>query len=748
MAAAAESLFWEICLENTRLLVKGVECLHIGYERKQYARSPDCSPSWKISELRKFVTEEYHQSIQDGEYLAQNPYVELFRFRFPTPNDSQMEMEDSLRLSGMILLYHQLQILENLSPDQLAEAYEILCNSIRSILGADMCYLVSRHLTDTRMLCASSIMKNDLDIQLGSREAGELLDQLKEDSEFFSPVTGVFLRREGTGSAQDPDTLILPIMLYDKKGMPWEEQVYLICQRRNKPEQLQKRPCWSHDVRQTIFCVRDTLFLRGKLAQALIRDLTSLLTVAREFRSIHRRSSEKEPLKILHISDLHVTASNYKQFKTDIEKLKLEDGPFDFLVITGDVVQGRYAAGDLEQNYDRAAEVIRALAMRMWGEDQDGERVLRQDWKRRTIVIPGNHDYASMNELETQHGENHRVSESGRPATKEGSAMAKFTYYINFVRKLLDIEIGELIDNSLNELRCYDKMGVAFLCFNTSVMANPARNNKVHLDQDFAHRAIRRLSAEKGKQAVVFLGHHGPSYKIDYVTDEYLEPFICQQITKGFTEALREKSSKDSGKEKSPEEQKNELKALKDSMDQLETPHSGDIIDNDFVQAWLLKNEPKELPSDVQEKVIERRKKTRLYNQLVFLMDQLEKSEPERSINERYQKIIAEVRRADLLSEKDQDFYREIFEELENRLKPVIWLSGHTHVWEHDEEERDKHHYVVKRFSWVTTVKKSSRSRELEQVRYLNYGVCEIPAERPCSKDNIRYHQREEKLDP
>lgn len=744
MATAAESLFWELCLENTRLLVKGVECLHTGYERKQRARDPDCAPSWKINALRKFVTEEYRQSIQDGEYLAQNPYTELFRFRFPTPNDARMDAEDGLRLSGMILLYHQLQILENLSPDQLAEEYEILCNSIRSILGADMCYLVSRHLTDTRMLCASSIMKDNLDIQLGSREAGELLDQLKEDGEFLSPVTGVFLRKEGAGDGID--TLVLPIMLYDKKGTPGEEQVYFICQRSDGTKQPQKRPYWSHDIRQTIFRVRDTLFLRGKLAQALIRDLTSLLTVAREFRSIHRRSPENGPLKILHISDLHVTASNYNQFKTDIEKLKLEDGPFDFLVITGDVVQGRYAAGDLEQNYDHAAEVIRALAMRMWGEDQDGERVLRQDWKRRTIVIPGNHDYASMNELETQHGENHRVSESGRPATKEGSAMAKFTYYINFVRKLLDIEIGELIDNSLNELRCYDKMGVAFLCFNTSVMANPARNNKVHLDQVFACRAIRRLSAEKEKKAVVFLGHHGPSYKIDYVADEYLEPFICKQITEDFTKALRAKSSKDPGKEKSPEEQKNELIDLEKRMNDRETLCNGDIVENSFVQAWLLKNEPKELPLDVTGKVIERRKKTRLYDHLEFLIDQLKKSELERSINERYQKIIAEVRRAELLSEKDQDYYREIFRELEDCLKPIICLSGHTHDWESDEEERAENHYVAKRFSWVKTVRKSLESRELEQVRYLNYGVCEIPAERPCSKDKIKYHEKEEKL--
>lgn len=736
MAATTESLFWEICLENTRLLVKGIEYLHLGYERKQHADQPSCGLSWRIGDLIKFVIEEYRQSIRDGEYLSQNPYAELFRFRLQIPDVHLMEEEDSYRLSGMILLYHQLQILENLPPDQLAEAYETLCNSIRCILGADMCYLVSRYLTDTRMLCASSVMQNDLDFQLGSRETGELLDQLEEGKMFFSPVEGVFLRKKDADTTQGTDTLVLPIMLYNEEGKTREEQVYLICQRQDMPDQPQKRLYWSQDVRQAIFRVRDTLFLRGKLVQALARDLASLLTVAREFRGIHRKSPENGPLKILHISDLHVSASNYNQLKIDINKLKLKDGPFDFLVITGDVVQGRYAAGDLEQNYDYAAEVIRALAMRMWGEEQNGEKLLRQDWKRRTIIIPGNHDYASMNELETQHGESHRVSESGKPAAQEGSAMAKFTYYINFVRKLLNIEVGELIDDSLNELRCYDKMGLAFLCFNTSIMANPARNNKVHLDRDFARRAIRQLSTEVGRQAVVFLGHHGPGYEIDYVTDEYLEPFICQQITKSFTKALLEKS---------PEKQRDALKALMNNMNRLEIPNSGDEIENDFVQAWLLKNEPKELPPDIHEKVISRRKKTRLYHQLVFLLKQLEKCEPERSINERYQKIIAEVKHADLLSKKDQEFYRKVFRRLQDCLEPVICLSGHTHVWE-DVEEGNKHHYVAKRFSWVTTVKKSRNSNELEQVRYLNYGVCEIPTVRPCPKDEIKYYKREEEL--
>lgn len=598
-----------------------------------------------------------------------------------------------------------------------------------------MCYLVSRHLTDTRMLCMSSVTENDLHTQLRSKEAGELLDHLKENEQFLMLTEESFLKVGVANPAADSskndwrqaDALVLPIMLYDKEGRPRDEQIYLICQRRGKP-------LWCQNKMQAILQIRDTLFLRGKLAQALSRDLTSLLTEAREFRSIRRKSQEPDPLNILHISDLHVTGENYEQLKKNIQRLKLEKGPFDFLVITGDVVQGRYAAGDLEQNYDCAAEVIRTLAMRMWGEEQDGKNILHQDWKRRTIVIPGNHDYASMNELETQHGENHRISESGKPATQEGSAMAKFTYYINFVRKLLDIEIGDLIDNNLNELRCYDKMGVAFLCVNTSIMANPARNNKVHLDEDFVRRAIQRLSSETEKLPVIFLGHHGPSYEIDYVADEYLEPFICHSLIRAFVEAVQKDTDED---------RKSALKLLDDNMKRLKPrPGGEDIVADDFVQAWLQRNKPKELPPDIENRVIKRRMNTRLYRQITFLKELLNKDPMERSVNERYQKIIAEIGRARLLSKNDQEAYKVVFGLLD-KLEPAACLSGHTHVWQLDE---DKRYFVAKRFDWVRTDRKDANGNELKQSHSLNYGVCKVSRKSPHSNVNVVYNKVEELL--
>lgn len=723
-------LYGGMILENTRLLVKGLERLHQGYLQENRDVDSASRDAWHVDKLRKFIRDAYASCREEGRFLYQNPYSELFRFRAPhIPQD-----KDETYLSGMLLLYHQLQVIEKIPVDQIADAYETLCNSIRMIQDAEMCYLVFRRLTETRILCASSVKWDCLNSQLSSREAEKLLDSLVEHRGIHEIVKGIYLKgeeREGhRAEAEEEENarfLILPMLLYDAQGSLREEQVYLISQRK-------RDYAWNKNLTHTLLRVRDTLFLRGQMAQILTRDLYNLLAAGREYRDIGRRSREGAPLRILHISDLHVTSKNCGILKNAVSKLNLREEPFDFLVITGDVAQGRSAAGDLEIHYDLAAEVIRALAFRMWSEMEGNEAVLRQDWKRRTIVIPGNHDYASMNELETQHGESHRTSAGGRPAAKEGSTMVKFTYYINFVRKLLDEDIGELIDSNLNKLIRYDKMGVDFLCFNTSIMANPARNNKVHLDGEFADQAVKRLAANDEKHFTIFLGHHGPDYLIDYLSDEYLEPYICHTITRNFTDGMAFSSDED---------RKKALEALLNSLNQLELKPDIPLLDNEFIQVWLLDNDEKYLPvntDDIKEKIVRRRKQTRLYHDLEFLVEQLGKNPSERDINERFQKIVSDIQRTRLLSEKDQSAYKEIFNSLQKQVHLTACLSGHTHEWD---IPNDSNHYVARRFQWEKIVKKSEDG-SLERNVSLHYGICELSWD--SAVPVVNYQKREQTL--
>lgn len=94
-----QQLFGEMFLENTRLLVKGVENFHLGYQRRLLrikSSDPDRKEDhWQLGKLQSFVVEEYRQSIMNGNYLAQNPHTELFRFRRASPDIDWMEKEDS-----------------------------------------------------------------------------------------------------------------------------------------------------------------------------------------------------------------------------------------------------------------------------------------------------------------------------------------------------------------------------------------------------------------------------------------------------------------------------------------------------------------------------------------------------------------------------------------------------------------------------------------------------------------------------
>jgi hypothetical protein len=150
-----------------------------------------------------------------------------------------------------------------------------------------------------------------------------------------------------------------------------------------------------------------------------------------------------------------------------------------------------------------------------------------------------------------------------------------------------------------------------------------------------------------------------------------------------------------------------------------------------------------EIPDDIEKRVVECRKGSRLYIDLTFLVEQLPKNPLERNINERYQKIVAEVRRAALLSQNDQRAYNNEFSQIADKLGPTVCLSGHTHVWEADE---GKHWFVAKRFHWVYTELVSQKGSQLQQIHTINYGVCEIHPNKQDPAEHVIYKKIEERF--
>lgn len=739
-------------LENTRILAKGIAGL--------YERCRQADVKWEMNALKKFICETYAASIgPDGrDYLYQNPQADFFEFRLFPPDSDKVNRADGYRMASMLLMYHEITQLEARQDGDAfrgnpASAYETLCNCFQEILSSNMCYIAYRRRDDTRILAASSVhcRKGKLDPTLGTQELGRLLDVIRDRKaaakrgevtpDLQELVDGIVLFKPMEAPGGDKrgrenmtgQFLILPMDLYLRET-GGGELLYMVFHRISGPD-------WDISSPELYDRIRDALFLRGRLTDMLGRDLFHLLNSRNEYRGITRNSDASQPLRILHISDIHASGDNWETIRDCVSCLTLDEksgAPFDFMVITGDVAQGRCSAGDLEENYDHAAEVIRTLAVRIWGQPYKGEDmddyILRQDWKKRVIIIPGNHDYASMNELETQHDETNRASLSGRPAVKEGSAMAKFTYYINFLRQLLDIDTGDLIDNGLNEFRSYDELQVSFLSLNTSIMANPIRNNKVHLDQSFVKSVANKIaSQEHAGNHIVCLCHHGPQYQIDYLSDQYYEAYVCEKITKAFWDYV-ESQEDDACKKAAAEDMEARWNTLEyhdgsytaQNIDWQDPQCYERLLENESVQAWLQESGAAQIPKNIVEQIAKKRKKSRLFSDYLLLSD-AKRSAAEICVDERYQKTLYSIQRAKKLSENDRNAYNKTFQELQDTCITVT-LSGHIHK---PDSHSAQNQYAADRF-FKEKIRLCSDQppgeHQLETVYQLHYGICTLPS--------------------
>lgn len=144
------------------------------------------------------------------------------------------------------------------------------------------------------------------------------------------------------------------------------------------------------------------------------------------------------------------------------------------------------------------------------------------------VIIPENHDYASMNELEVISENGSRATGVGRPSKKEGGPMVKFTYYEEFLCELPDVDINRMNRMGLNEYRAYSAMGLCVVGLNTSFSAGPIRNNKVSLFAPFIQN-VRDTHDPREQIQTVWIGHHTARYRPNYSADRYYSSKIQSQ---------------------------------------------------------------------------------------------------------------------------------------------------------------------------------------------------------------------------
>ncbi len=497
-----------IRMENTRLIYTGVKRLdEICPREMDWETALD-----KVKQAKEQCTIENGGGESGLRYYPQNPLSDLFRFL-----DGTFRSKDSYisRLTAMLGLYRRVQqiskdgsVLE--SRKNYVAQYGELCFCLSRIAACESCCIVHRRNGRNQIIAGSVALSSDDEAE--SLVNGLIRDafarQKDEDAEKFRDIRKA--NSGGEDGSPKRDGLVVTLRLQRRAGEKYKQDVYLVFW-----DQIKEggQPCADG--------TSQLLFMRQPLQELLERDLYALHHFKVSYEDVVQIAQKKKTeCCILHLTDLHVSEQNVDsilQLVQDWEKDLAKDEP-DLVLITGDIVQGNNTAIDLERNYQEAGKVIKAIARVLWSQKcSDGRMVLRADWKKRIIIIPGNHDYAAMNELTATH--TLRATNGGTPVMKDGSPMSRFSYFIQFLQDFLDVDMGQSVRSNLNEVRTYPQLGVRIIALNSVSQVGPLRNNKMQLDADFIQR-LDQSGEGKGLQSDlvnIVMSHHSSCYVPDYV---------------------------------------------------------------------------------------------------------------------------------------------------------------------------------------------------------------------------------------
>ena len=380
--------------------------------------------------------------------------------------------------------------------------YVQICNYIRNITRYRQCLIVSGkegNCTVAKSDTWIDYMDNDLSQETIYDIIKKYLDTRKKYS--INAVVQKYSIKSTT------EILIIP-MTFDENYSPG---TYLLLYK-GEIKQGEVTPTEKLEL-QDLWNIRNIMFLRDRLERVLSRDIEHLHNMIDSYSFINNISGSGTA-KIMHISDLHITVENESNKKDLVKKLSISETP-DLLLITGDVITGRYSAASMINAYNSAERVIKELVKKIWLiENEDGKHI-RSDWRKRIIISPGNHDYASMNELEAQNKK--RITMSGTPG-ELGDIMVKHSYFVEFVHNLLGTDIDKLVQNEMNRIYNYDNLKITVANLNSNSNVNPLRTNKVMVNET----GVENMFKHSNKNPVlVYMIHHTPMYEVDYVDDVY-----------------------------------------------------------------------------------------------------------------------------------------------------------------------------------------------------------------------------------
>lgn len=407
-----------VFLENSRLIFSGIEELH---------------KKMKHRNVEEYVKEQCEACFPENgaDKRENNPLYPFFDFlkkekqHLPRTNDDFWISETV----NMLTLYN---VIDQLSKEEKKERYpylfEALCNSMREIMNSEICYLLYSQRDQIQMLSMSGFPDDMVSIPEDHNKKMDRSNMQLTQADFNELRKWIIQRRKNKDRESQrnhwdvAETLYAPkmnanqnlvVMVLNYPKYPqssWKgEWIYLVFQyqkaipdRATIEDDGTSRGSQGHEKwlewNKLLVSARNLLYLRNQIMEQCNEKLYILLVSQRSYQYVMPLfPPESRKIRILHLTDLHLSERNKKRAWDFLDTYDWDSiKPVDLIVVTGDCIQGNNQAGVLEERYGIADSFIRKLAVRLWSE----QGFVRADWRKRIIIIPGNHDYASMNELE------------------------------------------------------------------------------------------------------------------------------------------------------------------------------------------------------------------------------------------------------------------------------------------------------------------------------------------------------------
>lgn len=642
-------------LENTQTIYSGIRRLAKGCLEKYD----------NINKVREYVEEIYlnaYEDIEKSQLFEMNENKLFFQFmdyrrHYKGGHDEQI----TEIYTQMVVFFLTLQELEK--RETLLDSpypYETVCNCMRDIVEYDQCRIVSRKEHRILTVASSDIDEKYIERDLENSSIDIILKEYENISEKndFDNIVQKFVLKNEDGKKGEIIVISLPITGHD---MP---NLYIFIYRGVIPtnirkDSLNKQPLSTKEM----WDVRNILFLRDTFEAMLQRDIVSLRDMVYSYGYV-KKISEGDKVRILHISDLHVTKEKADNNKKIISAKLSVKNP-DLILITGDVITGKYSGRQITEAYESAQSVIIMLVKYIWGFETkiDHKKKIRADWKKRIMISLGNHDYASMNELEAQN--KMRMTTSGEPAAIS-NVMVKHSYFVHFIHDLLGTDIDDLVRYDLNRIINYTQLNITIVNLNSNCNVNPLRTNKVAINAE----AVKEMFLHSHvSNTIVYMMHHTPMYHIDYVDDVY------HLTKKEVCDAIQHKAKKGGGFTANDIFEANTIwiQLIKSLSENFQNKVGG-----------LNAEKQKNLMKDILYDIYKMDKVGFIKNNLDDFCYYIDSQHPE--LDDRCMKIVDSIKNKINASEIDMnqyakvmhDHFKNVQEELGDKLRYFI-LGGHTH---------------------------------------------------------------------